>query len=108
MTLTAPTAPRDRVHHERERIRALLARERPELARRVVAGPSGALIVPLPDGRSLEVGRLPRRGATRWVIVVPQGDRVRVREPRSIPALVAAVLEELGAAGPSRVATVGP
>ena len=73
-----------RMTRERERIREALVRGRPELARRIVDGPSGALVIPLAGGRSIEIGRLPRRGGSRWVVVTPRDDGAHVHEPRSL------------------------
>lgn len=73
-------------HAEREEIRALLLEHRPELARYLQVGPSGALLLPLAAGRGIEVGRMRRRGRTRWVVVVPEADGARLREPASLSA----------------------
>lgn len=93
-------------HDEREQIRALLLELRPELVRHLLVGPSGALLLPLAAGRGIEVGRMRRRGRTRWVVVVPEADGARLREPASLPAAARTALaawdRELGAAVSSR------
>lgn len=73
-------------HAEREQIRALLLGLRPDLARYLQVGPSGALLLPLAAGRGIEIGRMRRRGSTRWVVVVPEADGAQLREPASLPA----------------------
>lgn len=73
-------------HVEREQIRALLVQRRPELAALVQVGPSGALLLPTTAGRGIEVGRMRRRGRVRWVVVVPEADGARIREPASVHA----------------------
>ncbi|MDN5686301.1 MAG: hypothetical protein L0G94_06385 [Brachybacterium sp.] len=69
---------------EREQIRAHLLDLRPELATVIEFGPSGALLLPLPGGRAIEIGRMRRRGRARWVVVSPEADGARLREPRSL------------------------
>lgn len=86
---------------EREEIRALLLEHRPELDRRLVVGPSGALVIPLAAGRSIEIGRMRRRGAARWVVVAPTADGTILREPRSLGAVARTALGALdGIAAP--------
>lgn len=92
MTIPASAPAHDAATVERDRILSLLRRHRPDLAERTVAGPSGALLVPGPGGARLEVGRLPRRGRARWVVVVPGADGVQVREARGPAAVVAEIL----------------
>src|SRR5699024_779473 len=81
--LTGPEA-RD----ERERIRELLLSGRPDLSRRLQTGPSGALLIPLPAGGGIEIGRMRRRGRARWVVVARRGGRARGREPATRAAPV--------------------
>ncbi|WP_193104347.1 hypothetical protein [Brachybacterium sp. FME24] len=69
---------------EREQIRALLLERRPELARHLQVGPSGALLIPLSAGRGIEIGRMRRRGRARWVVVIPEADGARLQEPTSV------------------------
>lgn len=69
---------------EREQIRALLLEQRPELAQFLQVGPSGALLLPMAAGRGIEIGRMRRRGQARWVVVVPEADGARLREPASL------------------------
>lgn len=69
---------------EREQIRALLLERRPDLARHLQVGPSGALLIPVAGGRGIEIGRMRRRGQTRWVVAVPGADGARLREPSSV------------------------
>ncbi|ATG55223.1 hypothetical protein CFK41_10970 [Brachybacterium ginsengisoli] len=71
---------------EREQIRALLVERRPELAALLQVGPSGALLLPTTAGRGIEVGRMRRRGRSRWVVVVPEVEGARIREPASVHA----------------------
>lgn len=80
---------------ERAQIRALLLERRPDLGQRLHDGPSGALLIPLPSGRSIEIGRMRRRGAARWVVVLPAADGARLREPASLRAVVRAALGAL-------------
>ncbi|MFC7373753.1 hypothetical protein ACFQS2_15335 [Brachybacterium sp. GCM10030267] len=80
---------------EREQIRDLLVGERPDLAQRMQVGPSGALVIPLPTGGSIEIGRMRRRGAARWVVVSPEADRARLREPASVGAVARTALAAL-------------
>ncbi|GAA4524405.1 hypothetical protein GCM10023160_15840 [Brachybacterium paraconglomeratum] len=82
-------------HAERETIRALLLEHRPDLERRLLVGPSGALLIPLPTGRSIEIGRMRRRGTARWVVVTPSADGARLREPSTLSAVVRVVLGAL-------------
>lgn len=86
---------------ERDRIHALLLADRPELSRRLQTGPSGALLIPIPGG-GIEIGRMRRRGRTRWVVVAREGDRTRIREPATVAAVAAAALAALpgGDSGP--------
>lgn len=79
-----PSVEQERMVHERDSIRSSLVRSRPDLETRIVDGPSGALVIPLRSGRSIEIGRLPRRGAARWVVVTPRADGARVHEPRCL------------------------
>lgn len=88
--LTGPEA-RD----ERERIRELLLSGRPDLSRRLQTGPSGALLIPLPAGGGIEIGRMRRRGRARWVVVARRGGRTRVREPATLAAVAEAALAAL-------------
>src|SRR5690625_3685928 len=90
LVLTGPEA-RD----ERERIRELLLSGRPDLSRRLQTGPSGALLIPLPGGGGIEIGRMRRRGRARWVVVAREGDRTRVREPATVTAVADAALAAL-------------
>ncbi|MGO2755911.1 hypothetical protein [Brachybacterium alimentarium] len=69
---------------EREQIRALLLERRPDLAQHLQVGPSGALLIPVADGRGIEIGRMRRRGRARWVVAVPEADGARLREPSSV------------------------
>lgn len=80
---------------ERETIRALLLARRPDLDRRLSVGPSGALLIPLAAGRSIEIGRMRRRGAARWVVVTPTADGASLREPRTLDAVVRTALTAL-------------
>ncbi|ASK66724.1 hypothetical protein CFK39_13920 [Brachybacterium avium] len=82
-------------HTERETIRALLLERRPDLDRRLLVGPSGALLIPLPTGRSIEIGRMRRRGEPRWVVVTPTADGAALREPTSLGAVVRTALGAL-------------
>lgn len=83
---------------EREKIRAHLLDLRPELATVIELGPSGALLLPLPAGRAIEIGRMRRRGRARWVVVSPEADGARLREPTSLrsAARIALVAWERG------------
>ncbi|WP_246956407.1 hypothetical protein [Brachybacterium sp. Marseille-Q7125] len=93
-----PFSGQEAAHQERESIRALLLERRPSLARRLSVGPSGALVIPLPGGGSVEVGRMRRRGAARWVVVAPTADApggVKVREPHTLGGITRAVLTAL-------------
>lgn len=83
---STPTHPPrgDTTRDEREQIRAHLLELRPELAALIEVGPSGALLLPLPAGRAIEIGRMRRRGRARWVVVSPEADGARLREPRSL------------------------
>ena len=94
----AASAPR--VRDEREHLRALLLQRRPTLAGRLVVGPSGALVIPLAGGASIEIGRMRRRGTARWVVVAPTGDGARVREPATLRSVVQVALTALDAAEP--------
>lgn len=91
MSSPAVEVPAASVGRERDRILALLRRHHPELAARTVAGPSGSLLVSRPDGSIVEIGRLPRGGRSRWVVVVPTATGAEVREAGG-PASVLAVL----------------
>lgn len=82
-------------HTERETIRALLLERRPDLDRRLLVGPSGALLIPLPTGRSIEIGRMRRRGRSRWVVVTPTADGAALREPATLGAVVRTALSAL-------------
>ncbi|ATG52428.1 hypothetical protein CFK38_13545 [Brachybacterium vulturis] len=82
-------------HTERETIRALLLERRPDLDHRLLVGPSGALLIPLPAGRSIEIGRMRRRGEPRWVVVSPSADGATLREPTSLGAVVRTALSAL-------------
>ncbi|AXK44736.1 hypothetical protein [Brachybacterium saurashtrense] len=87
---------------ERERLRALLLERRPALAGRLVAGPSGALVIPLAGGAGIEIGRMRRRGAPRWVVVAPDGDGARVCEPPTLSAVAREALRALDRAETGR------
>lgn len=93
-TLTHPSSGGTALH-EREVIRALLLEQRPELGRQLVVGPSGALVIPLPAGRSIEIGRMRRRGRARWVVVTPSADGAALREASGPGAVVRTVLGAL-------------
>lgn len=80
---------------ERETIRALLLERRPDLERRLLAGPSGAVLIPLTAGRSIEIGRMRRRGAVRWVVVTPTADGAALQEPSTLSGVVHTVLGAL-------------
>lgn len=71
---------RDLLHRQRETIRTALLLARPELAGRLEEGPSGAVVIPLEHGRAVEIGRMRRSGAARWVVVWPEGGRARMHE----------------------------
>lgn len=86
-------------HRERDRIRSLLVAARPALTQRLSTGPSGSLTLPVPGGRSVEIGRLPQNGRPEWVVVEPVPDGVRVHRP--------ATLEECVAVGLAAVARTG-
>ncbi|GAA1488393.1 hypothetical protein [Brachybacterium sacelli] len=94
-SLIARSASGDPALLERERIRALLVQGRPELEGRMQLGPSGALVIPLPTGRSIEIGRMRRRGSARWVVVTPLGDRARLREPATLHSVARTALAAL-------------
>ena len=87
---------------ERERLRALLLERRPSLEGRLVVGPSGALVIPLAGGGSIEIGRMRRRGTPRWIVVAPDGDGARVREPATLPAVAREALRALDLAETGR------
>lgn len=91
----ARSASADTVRAERERIRALLLAQRPELEARLIVGPSGALLIPLRAGGSVEIGRMRRRGAPRWVVVAPVADGAIVREPATLRSVARAALSAL-------------
>lgn len=78
---------------EREQIRALLLEQRPELAQYLQVGPSGALLLPMAAGRGIEIGRMRRRGRARWVVVVPEADGARLREPASLSSAARIALD---------------
>src|SRR5699024_2636375 len=80
---------------ERETIRAQLLERRPDLERRPLVGPSGAVLIPLAAGRCIEIGRMRRRGAARWVVVTPTADGARLREPSDLDAVARAALGAL-------------
>lgn len=84
------------VRDERDHIRALLLAGRPDLSRRLHTGPSGALLIPLPGGGGIEIGRMRRRGRSRWVVVAPDGDRALIREPATLAAVAGTALAALG------------
>ncbi|WP_114855005.1 hypothetical protein [Brachybacterium sp. YJGR34] len=98
---TALRSPGSTARTERDQLRALLLEHRPDLAGQLVTGPSGALVIPLARGGSIEIGRMRRRGAVRWVVAVPEADGARLREPPSLPAVARAALDALPAAPPS-------
>lgn len=85
------------VRTQRDHIRALLLAGRPDLVRRLEVGSRGALMIPLPGRGSIEIGRMRRRGRSRWVVVAPDGDRVQIREPSTLPAVAGAALTALAA-----------
>lgn len=91
---TGPVSPQA----ERERIRTLLLESRPDLHRRLQVSPSGALLIPLSPGRSIEIGRMRRRGAARWVVAAPAADGAHLHEPPTLAAVVRTVLAALGRA----------
>lgn len=93
-TLTHPASGGTALH-EREQIRALLLEQRPDLEQRMLVGPSGALVIPLPAGGSIEIGRMRRRGRVRWVVVTPSADGASLREPAGPREVVRAVLGAL-------------
>lgn len=97
-SLFAPPAHGVTAHAERERIRALLLERRPDLERRLLVGPSGALLVPLSPGRSIEIGRMRRRGTARWVVATPTADGATLREPSTLSGVVRTVLGALAEA----------
>ncbi|MDN6329579.1 MAG: hypothetical protein ACTHV2_00445 [Brachybacterium sp.] len=82
-------------HAERDTIRALLLEHRPDLDSRLLVGPSGALLIPLPTGRSIEIGRMRRRGRSRWVVVTPSADGAALREPTTLGAVARTALGAL-------------
>jgi hypothetical protein len=96
------SASADTVRAERERIRALLLAQRPELGARLAVGPSGALVIPLHTGGSVEIGRMRRRGAPRWVVVAPTADGASVREPATLRSVARAALSALDEDGTGR------
>jgi hypothetical protein len=83
-------------------VRALLLERRPELERRLVVGPSGALVIPLPTGGGIEIGRMRRRGEPRWVVVMPGASGAMVREPRTLDGVARTVLGALDGIGIGR------
>ncbi|QNN83227.1 hypothetical protein H3H54_06310 [Brachybacterium sp. Z12] len=83
---------------EREAIRALLLERRPDLAHRMLVGPSGALVIPLQARGSVEIGRMRRRGSVRWVVVTPSADGALLREPSTLDAVARAALDALSGA----------
>lgn len=89
---TALTAQRDAI------LRLLLAR-RPALECRLREGASGALSIDLPGGRTIEIGRMRRRGEVRWVVVSPRmtglHDQVRVTDATTVIGVVRAALRAL-------------
>lgn len=85
----------DEARFERDRIRRALLAARPSLAARLALGPTGALTVPLPRGRAIEVGRMRRSGIARWVVVEPLGDGARVHQLASVEDCVRIVLAAL-------------
>lgn len=104
---TALSAQRDAI------LRLLLARH-PALQRRLREGASGALSIDLPGGRTIEIGRMRRRGEVRWVVVSPRvtGPRgqVRVADATTIAGVVRAALQaldELPAEDPASVQRPG-
>ena len=98
----ARSASADTVRAERERIRALLLAQRPELEARLAVGQSGALLIPLRAGGSVEIGRMRRRGAPRWVVVAPVADGAIVREPATLRSVARAALSALDEDGRGR------
>ncbi|WP_106506431.1 hypothetical protein [Brachybacterium timonense] len=70
----------EQTRRQRDAIHTALVRARPELAGRIEQGPSGALLIPLPGGRGIEIGRMRRAGRSRWVVVHPHAGRAAVSE----------------------------
>src|SRR5699024_2442080 len=96
--LTGPEA-RD----ERERIRELLLSGRPDLSRRLQTGPSGALLIPLPAGGGIEIGRWRRRAWRPWrATTTPR------RRSRSVPGppVSVDVMSEISSFASRHLATV--
>ncbi|MCS6712523.1 hypothetical protein JSY14_11040 [Brachybacterium sp. EF45031] len=58
--------------HQAQQVAAALQRLRPDLARTVQRGVGGSLLLPLPGGRGVEIGRLRHHGRLRWVVVAPR------------------------------------
>lgn len=102
MTAHHDVLARSDVRTQRDHIRALLLADRPDLSRRLEIGPRGALMIPLPGRGSIEIGRMRRRNSPRWVVVAPDGDRVQIREPSTLPAVARAALTALAALDGSR------
>lgn len=99
---------------QRDEILRLLLAARPALSGRLRESSSGALAIDLPGGRSIEIGRMRRRGTVRWVVVSPRvtgpRDQVRVTDAATIPGVVRAVLQvidELAAEEPVRASRAG-
>lgn len=97
MTAHHDVLDRTDVRTQRDHIRSLLLAGRPDLSKRLEVGPRGALMIPLPGRGSIEIGRMRRRGNPRWVVVSPDGDRVEIREPSTLPAVARAALTALAA-----------
>lgn len=94
-TSTVETRSSRTARHERALIRALLLEHRPDLVGRLQEGPSGALLIPLPGGRAIEIGRMRRRGRARWVVAGPAADGARLWEPSTLPTVVLVALSAL-------------
>jgi hypothetical protein len=94
--------PEQSVRRERDRIRAGLLLRAPGLERRIVETASGSLLVQVPvtptgarsagtaDG--IEIGRLPHRGGSAWVVVMRRRGRASVRRCASVEQVVRSAL----------------
>lgn len=93
---------------ERERIRRHLLAASPELRQRLSTGPSGSLVIDLPGDDGVEIGRLPRGGEPRWVVVARNDGYTRIEETPTPEAVMQVVRSALGARGgqPRRRASV--
>lgn len=103
--------PEQAVRRERDRIRAGLLLRAPALERRIVETSSGSLFVQIPEVGSsgwgprriaradgVEIGRLPYRGGSAWVVVVRRQDVASVRRCASVEQVVRTALNGLRAA----------